>query len=97
MQETTFGLQGHIAIRPSSLGQFPDRDSLPVLVWVNGGCVADSSPYLEFLTTIASHGFLVIATTQVGDIFDPYIAGGPSGFTPVSLNAGKRASQAPVT
>jgi hypothetical protein len=32
------------------------------MVWGNGGCAIDSTRYSGFLTTIASHGFLVIGT-----------------------------------
>ena len=41
---------------------FPTRDTLPVMVWGNGGCAINSTRYGGFLTTIASHGFLVMAT-----------------------------------
>lgn len=78
VQEATLGLQGHILFRPANLDRFPRGDSLPVVVWANGGCDADSSPYFAFLSTIASHGFLVLATTQVGDVRDPFIVGGPT-------------------
>ncbi|MEJ0005464.1 MAG: hypothetical protein WDM77_03530 [Steroidobacteraceae bacterium] len=33
------------------------------MVWGNGGCALDSPRYSGFLSTIASHGFLVITTT----------------------------------
>ncbi|MEJ0098807.1 MAG: hypothetical protein WDO12_03315 [Pseudomonadota bacterium] len=75
VQETTFGLPGHIVFRPVDLDRFPRKDTLPVMVWANGGCASDSSPYFAFLTTVASHGFLVLATTQVGDVSDPYWPG----------------------
>jgi hypothetical protein len=80
VQEATFGLAGHIVFRPANLDKFPRADTLPVVVWANGGCDADSSPYFGFLTTIASHGFLVLATAQVGDIRDPYMP--PRGSAP---------------
>jgi hypothetical protein len=32
------------------------------MVWGNGGCAIDSTRYSGFLTTIASHGFLVMGT-----------------------------------
>ena len=32
------------------------------MVWGNGGCAINSTRYGGFLTTIASHGFLVLAT-----------------------------------
>lgn len=31
-------------------------------MWANGGCIKDSETYRGFLTTIASHGFLVLTT-----------------------------------
>jgi hypothetical protein len=60
--EAAFGSLGHAVFRPTDLGAFPARDTLPVLVWGNGGCAIDSTRYAGFLTTIASHGFLVLAT-----------------------------------
>ena len=33
-----------------------------MMVWGNGGCAIDSTRYSGFLTTIASHGFLVMGT-----------------------------------
>jgi hypothetical protein len=35
---------------------------MPVVVWGNGGCSIDAPLYAGFLTSIASHGFLVITT-----------------------------------
>lgn len=77
MQEAAFGSPGYIVFRPGNLDVFPRKDTLPVMVWANGGCDADSSPYFEFLTTVASHGFLVLATTPVNGVNDPYLKGGP--------------------
>jgi dienelactone hydrolase len=48
---------------PTSLDAFPKKDTLPVVVWGNGGCAVDNPKYDGFLSTIASHGFLVITTT----------------------------------
>src|SRR5690606_27755396 len=50
---------------PADLGAFPAQDSLPLLVWGNGGCAIDGSRYGGFLSTIASHGFLVMTTVAV--------------------------------
>jgi hypothetical protein len=36
-----------------------------LMVWGNGGCAIDSTRYSGFLTTIASHGFLVMGTLPV--------------------------------
>jgi len=60
--EGASGSPGYIVFRPEVLDAFPKKDSLPVMVWGNGGCAIDSTRYSGFLTTIASHGFLVMGT-----------------------------------
>lgn len=62
MSELAFGADGLMTYRPSNLDRFPAQDTLPVVVWGNGGCAIDGSRYAGFLSTIASHGFLVITT-----------------------------------
>ena len=57
-----FGAPGLVAFHPKSLDAFPGKDTLPVFVWGNGGCAINSTRYSGFLSTIASHGFLVLAT-----------------------------------
>ncbi len=57
---------------PTSLDAFPKKDTLPVVIWGNGGCAVDNPKYDGFLSTIASHGFLVITTTGA-----PQPAGAP--------------------
>ncbi|HEX7235482.1 MAG TPA: hypothetical protein VF405_00895 [Gammaproteobacteria bacterium] len=57
-----FGNAGLMVFHPSNLDAFPARDTLPVLVWGNGGCGIDTGRYSGFLTTIASHGFLILGT-----------------------------------
>ena len=57
-----FGTPGYLVFQPAALEAFPKKDSLPVMVWGNGGCAIDSTRYSGFLTTIASHGFLVLGT-----------------------------------
>jgi len=57
-----FGNAGLMVFHPSNLDAFPSRDTLPVLVWGNGGCAIDTARYSGFLSTIASHGFLVLGT-----------------------------------
>jgi dienelactone hydrolase len=57
-----FGSPGHVVYRPADLSPFPAKDTLPVMVWGNGGCAINSRRYDGFLTTIASHGFVVLAT-----------------------------------
>jgi hypothetical protein len=57
-----FGSPGYLVFHPAALDGFPKKDTLPVMVWGNGGCAIDSTRYSGFLTTIASHGFLVMGT-----------------------------------
>ena len=63
--EGAFGSPGLVVYRPAALEAFPKNDSLPVMVWGNGGCAIDSTRYGGFLTTIASHGFLVMSTVPL--------------------------------
>jgi len=60
--EPVAGALGLRVFRPESLDQFPRRDTLPVVVWGNGGCIYDTPVYTSFLVTVASYGFLVITT-----------------------------------
>jgi chlorophyllase-like protein len=61
--EAAFGSPGLIVFRPTNLDAFPKKDTLPLMVWGNGGCAIEGKRYSGFLTTIASHGFLVMTTT----------------------------------
>jgi dienelactone hydrolase len=60
--EAAFGAPGLRVFRPDSLERISGHDRLPVVVWGNGGCTYDTPVYSELLSTIASHGFLVITT-----------------------------------
>jgi len=60
--EGAFGEPGLLVFHPETLDAFPKKDTLPVMVWGNGGCAIDSTRYSGFLTTISSHGFLVMGT-----------------------------------
>jgi hypothetical protein len=60
--EPAFGSPSLHIYRPTTLDAFPKKDTLPVMVWGNGGCAIDSTRYSGFLTTIASHGALVMGT-----------------------------------
>src|SRR5438128_10347085 len=53
---------GLMVFHPANLDPFPTRDTLPVLVWGNGGCGIDTTRYAGFLSTIASYGFVVLGT-----------------------------------
>ncbi len=60
--EPAFGSPGLEVYRPAMLDAFPKKDTLPVMVWGNGGCNIDSTRFSGFLGTIVSHGVLVIGT-----------------------------------
>lgn len=62
ISEGAFGASGYIVFRPMTLEAFPKKDNLPLMVWGNGGCAINSTRYAGFLSTIASHGFLVMGT-----------------------------------
>ena len=70
-----FGTSKLKTLYPTSLDAFPKKDTLPVVVWGNGGCAVENPKYDGLLSTIASHGFLVITTT--GTPAPPQPAGGP--------------------
>ncbi|MBX5463277.1 MAG: hypothetical protein IRZ28_19575 [Steroidobacteraceae bacterium] len=61
--ERAFGAPGLKTFRPANLDPFPTRDILPVVIWGNGGCAIENARYSGFLSTVASHGFLVVTTT----------------------------------
>src|SRR5687767_15259770 len=63
-----FNSPGHVVYRPADLAPFPGKDTLPLMVWGNGGCAINSNRYAGFLTTIASHGFVVMATAAQPDV-----------------------------
>lgn len=65
LSEGAFESARHILFRPADLNTFPAQDTLPVVVWGNGGCAINNPQYGEYLGTIASHGFLVLTTTAV--------------------------------
>jgi dienelactone hydrolase len=60
--EAAFEAPGFHVYRPTALEAFPKKDTLPVMVWGDGGCGIDSSHFSGILTTIASHGVLVVGT-----------------------------------
>lgn len=60
--EPAFGAPRLALYRPRALDAFSGDDKLPVVVWGNGGCLLDTTPFAGYLTTVASHGFLVVTT-----------------------------------
>ena len=62
VKEAAFGSPGHAVFRPTALDAFPSKATLPIVVWGNGGCAKDSGQFGGYLSTLASHGFLVVTT-----------------------------------
>jgi dienelactone hydrolase len=54
-------LPKHTIYRPRDLSPFGAENRLPIVVWGNGGCRNGSGEVRDFLSEVASHGFLVIA------------------------------------
>ncbi len=52
-------LPNHTLFLPSTV---PVAAKLPVLIWGNGGCVADGAAFLGLLNQVASHGVFVVAS-----------------------------------
>ena len=51
----------HTIFRPKDLSAFGEKAKLPILAWGNGGCANSPSAHQNYLSEIASHGFLVVA------------------------------------
>ena len=62
--EPAFGVATLKTIRPANLDAFPKKDTLPVVVWSNGGCAMENAKNQGFYETVASHGFLVVTTAR---------------------------------
>jgi len=55
-------LGAHTIFRPEDLSAFGKKNPLPVLVWGNGACTNSPWEHLNFLSEIASYGYMVVAT-----------------------------------
>src|SRR5215217_105400 len=54
-------LTTHTLFRPKNINAFEKKNKLPVIAWANGGCFNSPWEHVNFLSELASHGFLVIA------------------------------------
>ncbi len=54
-------LATHAIYRPADLSSFGDAAKLPILAWGNGACANSSQEHQNFLSEIASRGYLVVA------------------------------------
>ena len=54
-------LPTHTVFRPKDLSPFGTKNKLPIIAWGNGACTNSPWEHVNFLSEVASHGFLVIA------------------------------------
>ena len=65
-------LAEHTVFAPKNLKPFGPQNRLPVLVWGNGACANSPWEHKNFLSEIASHGYIVLATGILPENDDPY-------------------------
>lgn len=58
-------LPTHTIFRPQDLSVFGDNEKLPIIAWGNGACANSPWEHVNFLSEVASHGFLVIAIGHI--------------------------------
>ncbi|MBK6286015.1 MAG: alpha/beta hydrolase [Draconibacterium sp.] len=58
---TDASLTTHTIFHPKDLSVFGDKNKLPIIAWGNGACANSPWEHINFLSEVASHGFLVIA------------------------------------
>jgi len=93
------GLSEHVVYAPANLTALAQR-RMPVVIWANGSCLYAGNRYRQYLTEVASHGYLVIAggpmgpvELEVGPQSNPVVRGtGPGGVGRAA--AGGRAGRA---
>jgi len=79
-------LATHTIFRPKDLSVFGATNKLPILAWGNSGCANSPSGCQNFLSEIASHGFLVIA-------IGPVQTGGGRGGGMMGAGGGTKSSE----
>jgi hypothetical protein len=65
VMEADAGLPTHTVYRPASLAAL-GAEKLPIVAFGNGACINVGNRFRYFLSEIASHGFLAIATGPIG-------------------------------
>jgi hypothetical protein len=61
IMETDPTLPTHTVFRPQNLYPFGEGEKLPIIAWGNGACANSPWEHVNFLSEVASHGFLVVA------------------------------------
>src|SRR5215467_16014927 len=60
-------LPTHAIYRPRDLRAFGGANLLPIVAFANGGCRNGSGEFRNFLSDIASHGYVVVAIGPAGE------------------------------
>ncbi len=71
-------LATHTVFRPKELGAFGRKQKLPIIAWGNGACANSPWEHVNFLSEVASHGFVVIAIGPMPAEGQRGGAGGPT-------------------
>jgi predicted alpha/beta-hydrolase family hydrolase len=79
-------LATHTIFRPKDLSPFGGNVKLPIVAWGNGACANSPWEHVNFLSEVASHGFLVIAIGPMPAEGERGGAGGPT-KSPMLLDA----------
>ncbi len=58
---TDSSLSSHTIFRPKDLSVFGDKNKLQIIAWGNGACANSPWEHINFLSEVASQGFLTIA------------------------------------
>jgi predicted alpha/beta-hydrolase family hydrolase len=82
LMATDSTLATHTIFRPQDLRPFGKKAKLPIIVWGNGACANSPWEHVNFLSEVASHGFLVMA---IGPMPAVGQRGGPGGPTQSAL------------
>jgi predicted alpha/beta-hydrolase family hydrolase len=82
LMATDSKLATHTIFRPQDLRPFGKKAKLPIVVWGNGACANSPWEHVNFLSEVASHGFLVVA---IGPMPAVGQRGGPGGPTQSAL------------
>lgn len=75
-------LATHTIFRPEDLSPFGRKRKLPIIAWGNGACANSPWEHVNFLSEVASYGFLVVA---IGPMPAAGQRGGPGGPTKSAL------------
>jgi predicted alpha/beta-hydrolase family hydrolase len=71
-------LPTHTVFRPKDLGALVGKAKLPIVVWGNGACANSPWEHVNFLSEVASHGFLIVAIGPMPAEGQRGGAGGPT-------------------